>query len=349
MSEHVFTSVTDVDLTPEELAELKLVNESPDEFEAKDTYEVTGFWADVFARLRKNRGAIVGFVLIAIITLLAVFVPLFSSVTYKDANIDHAYLPPKVPVLEKLGILDGIDENGVDLYAEAGLPDGTYYLFGTDSMGRDMFVRLWNGTRISLLMALLAVLTDLIIGMSYGLVSGYFGGKVDFLMQRFVEVLNGIPSLVIITLFALVLKPGMISIILTLMITGWIPMSRVCRAQVLKQKEFEYVLASRVLGSSNRHIIFSEIVPNVLGQVVIMSMFSIPSAIFTESYLAFIGLGVRAPMASLGSLVSTGYKSFLAYPYLVIIPIIVLGTLMVSFNLFADGLRDAFDPTMKEM
>ena len=324
MSEHVFTSVTDVDLTPEELAELKLVNESPDEFEAKDTYEVTGFWTDVFARLRKNRGAIVGFALIAIITLLAVFVPLFSSVTYKDANIDHAYLPPKVPVLEKLGILDGIDENGVDLYAEAGLPDGTYYLFGTDSMGRDMFVRLWNGTRISLLMALLAVLTDLIIGMSYGLVSGYFGGKVDFLMQRFVEVLNGIPSLVIITLFALVLKPGMISIILTLMITGWIPMSRVCRAQVLKQKEFEYVLA-------------------------IMSMFSIPSAIFTESYLAFIGLGVRAPMASLGSLVSTGYKSFLAYPYLVIIPIIVLGTLMVSFNLFADGLRDAFDPTMKEM
>ena len=157
-------------------------------------------------------------------------------------------------------------------------------------------------------------------------------------MQRFVEVLNGIPSLVIITLFALVLKPGMISIILTLMITGWIPMSRVCRAQVLKQKEFEYVLASRVLGSSNRHIIFSEIVPNVLGQVVIMSMFSIPSAIFTESYLAFIGLGVRAPMASLGSLVSTGYKSFLAYPYLVIIPIIVLGTLMVKVSVSSSNL-----------
>lgn len=343
-----YTSVTDYELTEDELKKLKLVNESAEGFEAKDTYEVTGFWADVIARLKKNKGAIVGFVLIAIITLLALFVPVFSSSSYKDADIDHAYLPPKVPVLEKLGILDGT-KNGVDVYAEAGIGEGTYYLFGTDSMGRDMFVRLWNGTRISLLMALLAVIIDILVGMSYGLVSGYFGGKVDFFMQRFVEILNGIPSLVIITLFALALKPGMISIILTLMITGWIPMSRVCRAQVLKQKEDEYVLASRVLGSNNFHIIFSEIVPNVLGQVVIMSMFSIPSAIFTESYLAFIGLGVRAPMASLGSLVSSGYKSFLAYPYLVIIPIIVLGTLMVSFNLFADGLRDAFDPTMKEM
>lgn len=343
-----YTSVTDYELTEDEIKKLKLVNESAEGFEAKDNYEVTGFWTDVFGRLKKNKGAIVGFVLIAIITLLSVFVPVFSSTSYKDADIDHAYLPPKVPVLEKLGILDGT-KNGVDVYAEAGIGEGTYYLFGTDSMGRDMFVRLWNGTRISLLMALLAVIIDILVGMSYGLVSGYFGGKIDFFMQRFVEILNGIPSLVIITLFALALKPGMVSIILTLMITGWIPMSRVCRAQVLKQKEDEYVLASRVLGSNNFHIIFSEIVPNVLGQVVIMSMFSIPSAIFTESYLAFIGLGVRAPMASLGSLVSSGYKSFLAYPYLVIIPIIVLGTLMVSFNLFADGLRDAFNPTMKEM
>ncbi len=348
MTDKVYTSVTDVDLTAEELEKLRLVNESPDEFVARDVYEVTGFWADVFARLKKNRGAVAGLALILIIALLAIFVPVFSSLSYKDSNIDYAYLPPKIPLVEKLGVFDGM-KNGVDAYEEAGVPEGVYFIFGTDSMGRDMFVRLWNGTRISLLMAILAVIIDIIVGMSYGLISGYFGGKVDFVMQRFVEIVNGIPSLVIITLFALALEPGMVSIILTLMITGWIPMSRVCRAQVLKQKEAEYVLASRVLGSSSIHIIFKEIVPNVLGQVVIMSMFSVPSAIFTESYLAFIGLGVRAPMASLGSLVSTGYRSFLAYPYLVIIPIIVLGTLMVSFNLFADGLRDAFDPTMKEM
>ena len=155
--------------------------------------------------------------------------------------------------------------------------------------------------------------------------------------------------MVLVTLFALVLEPGNSSIILALLVSGWIPMSRVARAQMLKQKSQEYVLASHTLGTNNRKTIFREIVPNVLGQVVTMSMFSIPSAIFTESYLSYIGLGVRAPMASLGSLVSDGYGSFLSYPYLVIAPVTVLAILMISFNLFADGLRDAVDPTMKDM
>lgn len=336
------------ELTDEQRQKLRLVHDSAEGFKAQDHYTNVSFWRDVFHRLSKNKGAIISIVFIAAIVLLAVFVPIFSSVSYKDSNIDLAYLPPKVPILENFGICDGT-EDGVDMYAQAGLDEDTYYFFGTDSMGRDQWVRVWNGSRISLLIALISVVIDLIIGMSYGLISGYFGGKVDFIMQRIVEILNGIPSLVIITLFALALEPGMVSIILTLMITGWIPMSRVCRAQVLKQKESEYVLASKTLGVDNFTIIFREILPNILGQVVIMSMFSIPSAIFTESYLAFIGLGVRAPMASLGSLVSTGYKSFLSYPYLVIIPVFVLAILMISFNMFADGLRDAFDPTLKDI
>ena len=327
---------------------LKLVHTDISSFRAEEQYTHTSFFKDVLQRLMKNKGAVLGMVLITIIVILAVIMPGISPYSYKEVNLDHKYLPPKMPLIENIGIFDGT-RDGRDIYEERGFGEGVYHYFGTDSMGRDLWTRLWSGTRISLIIAILAVAIDLIIGMSYGLISGYFGSRVDFVMQRFVEVLNGIPQLVIITLFTLILQPGMLSIILALLISGWIPMSRVCRAQILKQKEQEYVLAARTLGMSDFLIIFREIMPNVLGQVIIMSMFSIPSAIFLESYLAFIGLGVRAPMASLGSLVSIGYKSFLTYPFLVIIPVTVLALLMISFNLFADGLRDAFDPSMKEM
>lgn len=326
---------------------LVLIHHDHAEFRVEEQISHTSFFEDVMQRLMKNKGAIFGLVLIVFIIIMAIVMPILSPYSYKEVNLDHKYMPPRMPALENLGILDGI-RDGKDVYADRGLED-CYHFFGTDSLGRDLWTRLWNGTRISLIIAILAVAIDLLIGMSYGLISGYFGDRVDFVMQRFVEVLNGIPQLVIITLFTLILQPGMVSIILALLISGWIPMSRVCRAQVLKQKEQEYVLAARTLGMSHFKIIFSEILPNVLGQVIIMSMFSIPSAIFLESYLAFIGLGVRAPMASLGSLISIGYKSFLTFPFLVIIPVTILALLMISFNLFADGLRDAFDPSMKEM
>jgi len=168
-------------------------------------------------------------------------------------------------------------------------------------------------------------------------------------MQRFIEILNGIPNMVIVTLLVLILKPGIMSITVALFIKGWIGMSRVVRAQVLKLKEQEFILASRTLGTTKLNIIAKEVLPNILGQVIIMSMFSIPNAIFTESFLAFIGLGLQAPMASLGVLINDGFKSFLIFPYMVAIPTIVLAVLMLSFTVMADGLRDAFDPKMKEM
>lgn len=167
-------------------------------------------------------------------------------------------------------------------------------------------------------------------------------------MQRIAEILNGIPTLVVVTLLGLVLPSGIISIIFALMITGWIGMSRIARAEVLKLKESEYILASRTLGAKNFAIIFKEIMPNIFGQIIVMSMFSIPNAIFTEAFLSFVGLGIQPPMASLGSLISEGYKSFTVYPYMIAAPIIVLALLMLSFNLFADGIRDAFDPNQKQ-
>ncbi|MGL5541297.1 MAG: oligopeptide ABC transporter permease [Erysipelotrichaceae bacterium] len=311
------------------------------------TYTSQGFWKDVQGRLFKNKGALFGFAVIVLIVIMALVAPLLSTYTFDGQIIAQQNLPPRWPWIENLGFLDGASR-GLNKYQELGLSD-VFYLFGSDTLGRDLWVRVWSGTRISLYIAFVAVIIDMVIGMTYGLISGYFGGKVDFVMQRIIEIISGIPNLVIVTLLMMVLGPGMESIILVLMLTGWIGMSRVARAQVLKLKEQEFILASKTLGASDFAIIFKDILPNILGQIIIMSMFSIPNAIFTESFLAFVGLGIAPPMASLGSLIAEGFKSFLVSPYQCIIPSLVLAALMLSFNLFADGLRDAFDPKMKEM
>ena len=311
------------------------------------TYNSTSYIKDVFSNFAKNKGALIGVVIIIIIVIMAIIGPYLNFHTYKSIIIEQASLPPKIPFLENFGIFNGT-RNGVDIYLKKGFSD-LYYWFGSDTQGRDIFTRVWAGTRVSLIIAVSAVLIDIFIGMVYGLVSGYFGGKVDILMQRIAEILNGIPQLVIVTLLGLILPPGITSIIFALMITGWIGMSRIARAQVLKLKEQEYILASKTLGARNFAIIFKDILPNIFGQIIIMSMFSIPNAIFMEAYLSFVGLGVPAPLASLGSLISEGYKSITVMPYIIASPIIVLALLMLSFNLFADGLRDAFDPKMKQM
>ena len=308
------------------------------------TYKSTSYWKDVWGNFKKNKGALIGGIIIMIIILFAIIGPELNPHTYKSITNGHECLVPRVPLLENIGIFNG-HYKGVDQYAAKGLDD-VYYWFGTDTQGRDIFTRVWAGTRVSLIIALAAVTVDILIGMVYGLVSGFIGGRVDILMQRFAEILNGIPTLVVVTLLGIVLKPGISSIIFALMLTGWISMERIARAQVLKVKEQEYILASTTLGASKMRLIFSEVLPNIFGQVIITSMFSIPSAIFLEAYLSFLGLGVPAPLASLGSLVSDGYKSMTTYPHILIIPVIVLAILMLCFNLFADGLRDAFDPKM---
>lgn len=241
-----------------------------------------------------------------------------------------------------MGILDGSEtirtstgSKEINYYESNSLTD-TYYWFGSDSLGRDLWTRTWSGTRISLYVAVLAVFIDLAFGLTYGLVSGYFGGKVDMIMQRIVEILNSIPYLITVTLLLLVMKPGLMSITFALMFSGWLGMSRIARAEVLKLKEQEYVLASRTLGAKSFRIIFKEILPNIFGPLITQTMFSIPHAIFTEAFLAFIGLGVPEPMASLGSLISSGYQNFTSHPYMIVFPLIVMGLLMLCFNMLAD-------------
>jgi oligopeptide transport system permease protein len=343
---------------------------SPEDFEfvgaekishVDETYASKSYWSDILSRFKENKGAIAGMIGIILVICLAIIGPMISGRTYDAQIITHQNLAPRVQGLEKLGIFDGsermhtsqgsINQNkyfSEDSSTPTGL-ENIYYWFGTDVLGRDIFTRTWIGTRISLYIALIAVLVDMCFGMIYGLVSGYFGGKVDMALQRFVEILNGIPTLVIVTLLILVFRPGLLTITLAIAINGWIGMSRIARAQVLKLKEQEFILASKTLGAKDFFIIFKEILPNIFGQLIIMSMFSIPNAIFTEAFLAFIGLGVPAPLASLGSLISDAFKSFTTHPYMIVFPVIVLAVIMLSFNLMADGLRDAFDPKMKEM
>jgi oligopeptide transport system permease protein len=306
------------------------------------------YWQDVRRRLFKNKGATVGLIIIIILALLAIFGPMMSKYSYKDQDLSRAKLPPKIPVLENVSFLpfDGVDSRGKDVYADREITE--YFWFGTDDLGRDLWTRTWEGTRVSLAIALLAATVDMLIGITYGGISGFYGGRTDTIMQRIAEILAGIPFLIVVILFILVFEPGILTIALAMVVTGWISMSRIVRGQVLKLKSQEYVLASRTLGASNTRLIGKHLLPNILGPIIITTMFTIPGAIFTEAFLSYIGLGLKAPLASLGTLVNDGQKTLQAYPHMLFIPATVISLLILSFNLLADGLRDALDPKMRK-
>lgn len=304
------------------------------------------FWQDARRRLFKNKGAVLGLVILVCIVLMAIFAPMFSKFKFDQQNLYHSKVPPKMPVVSSLGIMDGKTSlDGTDVYAERNITDN--YLFGTDALGRDIWTRVWTGTRVSLYIALIAACFDLIIGVTYGGVSAYYGGRVDIIMQRIIEVITGIPSLVILTLFIMVFDPGILSMSLAMAISGWTGMARVVRSHVLRLKNQEFVLASKTLGSSDAKLILKHLLPNVIGQIVVMIMFSLPSAIFYEAFLSFIGLGLQPPYASLGVLINDGFKTFQTHPYIMLIPSVVICLLIFSLNLLADGLRDAVDPKMR--
>lgn len=333
---------------------------TPDLFEQAEVTEMQdnekisapslSFMQDSWRRLKKNKVAMVSMFLLILITLLSVFAPVIAPHDPNVQTIQHANLPPKVPGLDINGLNGTVDQNGtrIDQYAQRNVPEDTYYFLGTDSLGRDLLSRILYGTRVSLFIAFVAALLNLTIGVTYGLISGFAGGKVDNVMQRILEVLSGVPNLVVVILMLLVLDPGIWSIIIALALTEWISMARIIRAQTLKLKNQEYVLAAKTLGQSPLRIAFGHIMPNLLGVIIIQVMFSIPSAIFFEAFLSFIGIGIPAPNASLGTLINDGYKTFRFLPHLMWYPSAVMSIVMVSFNLLADGLRDAFDPKLRD-
>jgi oligopeptide transport system permease protein len=310
-----------------------------------------GFAHDAWRRLRKNRVSVAALgILLAIITL-AFLAPVLAPHNPNAQNIPHANLPPRIPRVSMNGFNGWASFRGVmvDRYAAAGVPSDVHYPFGTDEFGRDLLSRTLYGTRVSLIIAFIAALLDLSIGVFYGLSSALKGGMTDTVMQRVLEIINGVPNLVLVVLMLLIFRPGILSIILALTLSSWIPMARIVRAQTLQIKEREYVQAARVLGSSPVRIALFHILPNIAGTVAVRTMFSIPSAIFFETFLSFIGVGMKIPNASLGTLLNGGYKVFRIYLYQMAIPAVILCVIMLAFNIFADGLRDAFDPRMKDV
>lgn len=349
MDENTVTTPTDT-LTAEDF---QLLN-GDNNVRIDNNFSSQGYWTDVKIRFLANKGALVSLVIIVALVLLAFAGPHFNSYDFADQELSQKNYAPRVPGLEKLGFFTGDEAlnttTGVKYLNHYMTNNDTdvFYWFGSDTLGRDIWTRTWMGTRVSLYIALSAVIIDMIIGMSFGLISGYFGGMVDTVMQRFAEVIYGIPRLVIVTLLMLILKPGLGTIIFALMITEWIGMERIARAEMLNLKEREFVLASRTLGASNYAIIFHEILPNIIGQIITQTMFSIPTAIFTEAFLSFVGLGIPVPNCSLGSLINDAFNSFTTHPYQIIPPVVVLALLMLCFNILADGLRESLDPKMKE-
>ncbi|MFK7693393.1 ABC transporter permease [Paenibacillus sp. HJGM_3] len=300
----------------------------PEQFRKLDRKEKAGdkivrpslsSWQDAWRRLRANRLAMVGLVILILLSFMAIFGQMMTPHDYATNNLDQTNLPPS-----------------------------SEHWFGTDDLGRDMFARTWMGASISLRVGLFAALIDLLIGVLYGGIMGYFGGRVDEVMSRFSEVLYSIPHMLIVILMVVVFEPSMTTIILALTITGWINMSWIVRGQIMQLKNQEYALASRSLGASMPRILFRHLIPNASGPIIVTLTLTVPSAIFSEAFLSFLGLGVSSPAASWGTMISDAISAWDVYPWRMIFPAGLISLTMFAFNVFGDGLRDAFDPKMKK-
>ena len=276
------------------------------------------YWQDAWRRIRQNRVAFFSLMAISLYILLAIFAPILSSHDMAKQNADAMN-----QFISK--------ENW----------------FGTDALGRDLWVRVWMGARVSLAIGFVATLINTVVGSMIGGITGYYGGKVDMIIMRIVDVIYGIPSLIVTILVMVVLGAGIQSLIIAMVIVGWIGTCRVVRGEVLKQKEQDFVAAAKVLGVSNLTIIVKHILPNVMGILITNLTLAIPNAIFQEAFLSYIGLGISPPDSSWGILAKEGTKMLRVAPHELFIPAFFICTTMLALNLLGDGLRDAFDPKLR--
>lgn len=276
------------------------------------------FWQDAWRRLRKNRFAFIGLCIIVLYGILAIAAPIFSQYNYSD----------------------------MDAKSMNALPSLTHWL-GCDSMGRDLWVRVWMGARVSLTIGLVAATINMCVGSLIGGICGYYGGKLDMVIMRIVDILYGIPSLIVTILVMVVLGTGMQTLIVAMCIIGWIGTCRFARGEVYRLKNQDFVSAAKLLGVSEPKIILREILPNIMGMLVTNLCLAIPQAIFQEAFLSYIGLGIAAPGSSWGVLAKEGIKYLRIAPHEIIIPAFFICTTMLALTLLGDGLRDAVDPKMR--
>ena len=296
---------------PLNLKENKSFSESP--------HSSKSYWQDVYSRLKRDPLAVLGLAVIILILAAAVFGPKISKYEYDEQ----------------------------DYMASNELP-GLEHLFGTDLFGRDILVRVLYGARISLAVGFLASIISLLIGVIYGGISGFYGGTVDNVMMRIVDVIYSVPAMIYVILLMVVLGPGLKSIFITLGISYWAPMARIVRAEVMRLKNEEFVLAAKALGASSKRILLRHLIPNAMGSILVTLTFSIPGAIFTEAFLSFVGLGVSAPMASWGVLCNDAIGALAIYPHQLFFPAAAISITILAFNFLGDGLRDALDPKLRK-
>jgi oligopeptide transport system permease protein len=293
----------------------------PDEAHAPDVLAgrpPLAFWSDVWRRFRKNVPAMASLVLLIGFGLLAIFAPLLSSKPWDQSDLFSTYLQPSWE-----------------------------HWFGTDALGRDIWLSVWVGARVSLSVGLAAALAQMVIGVLIGSFSGLYGGRIDMLVMRFVDIMIAIPFLIWVSLFMLVLTPGIGSIIIAFALTQWTDIARLTRGEVLKLKRTEFVVASSSLGASNWRLITRHFFPNILPIIIVAVTFQVTNAIFGEAFLSYIGLGIQAPLTSWGLLVSMGIKEMRDNPYILIFPSVAISLTMLALQLIGDGLRDATDPKLR--
>ena len=315
--------------------------------------ESVGFWKDGMRRFKKNKIAMVSLIVVILIFILSFIVPQFYPYKYEQQiKGSNSLAPFEYSQAEQEAIANG----------EKVFP----HILGTDQLGRDYAIRVMMGSRVSLTVGLVASAIILLIGSLYGSIAGFFGGWVDMVMMRIVDIIYTVPDVLIVILLAAVLnyplkelamKPGfewigligvnLISIFVVFALLYWVGMARIVRSQIMILKEQEYVTAARALGASSGSIIKKHLLTNCIGTLIVTTTLQIPSSIFTESFLSFLGLGVNAPMPSLGSLASAALNGLQSYPYRLFAPALMISIIILSFNLLGDGLRDAFDPKLK--
>jgi peptide/nickel transport system permease protein len=283
------------------------------------------FWKEACLKIVKNKMAMLGALLLLCIVVMAIIGPHLVPYSYDNQSLTNGNQPPS-----------------------------SKHWFGTDDLGRDMWSRTWYGARISLTVGLVAALIDLVMGILVGGISGYMAGRgklgdrIDNVLMRIVEILYGIPYLLVVILLMVVMEPGLWTIIVALSITGWVGMARIIRGQILQLKQQEYVIAAQKLGTSHAKIIFRHLLPNTLGIIIVNLTFTIPQAIFAESFLSFLGLGVQAPFASWGTMANDALGVILSGQWWrLFFPGLMISLTMFAFNVFGDGLQDALDPRRK--